>query len=133
MVLISFKCGISSYIGLKFPFSSFYYHYFLLLNIFLITWKKKLIMSFFVLGCSTLDSVCPTKSLLSVSLSLCLSFCLSQSFLEIGLLVFSDIVHDDTWPWYLVTDKAKYLKKKYWWPRTKWSKIVPETSFFAIF
>ena len=28
-----------------------------------------------------------------------------------SLRVFSDIVHDDTWPWYLVIDKATFLKK----------------------
>ena len=33
LVLISFKFGISSYIGLKFPLRYFYNHYFLLLNV----------------------------------------------------------------------------------------------------
>ena len=36
----------------------------------------------------------------------------SLSFLKIGSLVFSDIVHDDSWPWYLVTDGTRFLKKK---------------------
>ena len=36
----------------------------------------------------------------------------SLSFLKIESLVFSDIVHYTCWPWYLVTDKAKFLKKK---------------------
>ena len=36
----------------------------------------------------------------------------SLSFLKIGSLVFSVFWHDDTWPWYLVTGKARFLKKK---------------------
>ena len=36
----------------------------------------------------------------------------SLSFLKVGSLLFSDIVHDDSWPWYLVTDKAIFKKKK---------------------
>ena len=41
------------------------------------------------------------------------SVCLSLSFLKIGSLDFSDILHDDSWPWYLlVTDKVVFLKKK---------------------
>ena len=35
----------------------------------------------------------------------------SLSFLNNGSLVHSDIVHDDTWSGYLVTDKARFLKK----------------------
>ena len=43
---------------------------------------------------------------------------LSLNFLKIGSLVFSGIVHDDSWPWHLVTDRARILtkKKKYWQP-----------------
>ena len=48
--------------------------------------------------------------------SVCLSVCPSLSFLKIGSLVFSDIVHDDSSPWYLVTDRARFLKKN-WWPK----------------
>ena len=33
-------------------------------------------------------------------------------FLKIGSLVFSDIVHDDSWPWYLVTDRARFFEIK---------------------
>ena len=62
-------------------------------------------------------------SLICVCLSICLSICLSLSFLKIGSLVFSDIVHDDSWPWYLVTDRI--------W--AKWAKVRPKTRFFAIF
>ena len=36
MVLIFFKCGISCYFGLQFPFRYFYNHYFLLLKLFFI-------------------------------------------------------------------------------------------------
>ena len=49
-------------------------------------------------------SVCP---------SVCLSVHLSLSFLEIGSLVFFYIVHDGNWPWYLVTDRARFLKKQF--------------------
>ena len=48
----------------------------------------------------------------------------SPSFLKIGLLVFSDIVHQDSWPWYLVTDIARFLKKKIW--RSKLVSNVPK-------
>ena len=47
-----------------------------------------------------------------VCLSVCLSVRTSLNFLKIGSLIFSDIVHDDNWPWYLVTDEAIFLKKK---------------------
>ena len=33
-------------------------------------------------------------------------------FLKTGSLVFSDIVHDDSCPWYLVTDEGRFLKKE---------------------
>ena len=36
----------------------------------------------------------------------------SLNFLKIGSLVFSDTVHDNSWPWYLVIDAVKFLKKK---------------------
>ena len=60
----------------------------------------------------------------------------SLSFLKIGSLVFSDIVNHDSWPWYLVTDGARFLKKKkkltaqIW---AKYAKIRPKTSFFCHF
>ena len=40
--------------------------------------------------------------------------CLSLSFFKIRPLVFCDIVHNDSWPWYLVTDEARFLKKNFW-------------------
>ena len=57
----------------------------------------------------------------------------SRSFLKIGSLVFSDILHDDSWPWYLVTDETRFLGKKNKFAARIWVKIGPKTSFFAIF
>ena len=51
-----------------------------------------------------------------VCLSVSLSLCPSLNFPKIGSLVFSDIVHDDSWPWYLVTDKAIFSKKTFGGP-----------------
>ena len=66
----------------------------------------------------------PMKSLLFV----CPSVCPSLTFLKIGSLVFSDIVHDDSWPWHLVTDEPDLCKKKIgslnW---VKWAKIRRKT------
>ena len=45
-----------------------------------------------------------------IDLSICLSGCLSLGFLKIWSLVVSDNVHDDNWPWYLVTDEARFFK-----------------------
>ena len=53
------------------------------------------------------------KSLLSVSLSVCLFLRLSLNFVKIGLLVFSDIVHYDSWSWHLVIEGARILDKKF--------------------
>ena len=54
----------------------------------------------------------PMKSLLSVCPSVCSSIHSSLSFLKIGSLVFSVIIHEDSWLWHLVTDRARFLKKK---------------------
>ena len=64
-----------------------------------------------------------------------LSFRPSLSFLKIGSLVFSEIVHDESWPRFLVTDGARFLKKKTLAAQicAKWAKIGPKKSFFAIF
>ena len=40
----------------------------------------------------------------------------SLSFLNIGSLVFPDIVYDVSWPWYPVTNGARSLKKKFGGP-----------------
>ena len=37
----------------------------------------------------------------------------SPGFLKIGSLVFSDIVYDDSWAWYLVTEEARFFRKKF--------------------
>ena len=54
------------------------------------------------------DSILLNHSRTSVRLSVYPSL----SFLKIGLLVFSDTVHDDNWPRYLVTEEARFLKRK---------------------
>ena len=65
-------------------------------------------------------SVSPTASyeITLIRLSVCLSCRQSQSFLKIGSLFFSDVIHDDSWLRYLVTDGARFLKKKkkFWRP-----------------
>ena len=53
------------------------------------------------------------KSLLSVSPSACLFVRPSLNFVKIGLLVFSDIVHYDSWSWHLVTEGARILENKF--------------------
>ena len=65
----------------------------------------------YFIGCATLNGQRSMKSLSSV----CLSVCSSLNFLKIGSLVFSHIVHDDMWPWYLMTDEVRFLKKKTNW------------------
>ena len=47
----------------------------------------------------------------SVYLSIHLSVQLSLSFLKIRSVIFNDIVHDDSWPWYLETGEVRFLKK----------------------
>ena len=44
--------------------------------------------------------------------SVCPSVRPSLSFLEIESWNIFGIVHDDSWPWYLVTDAAGFLKKE---------------------
>ena len=74
-----------------------------------------LFLSLFNIGRSMLVGQRPMKSLSYVCASVRLSVRPrarpSLSFLKIGSLVFP-IVHDDGWPWYLVTDEARILKKK---------------------
>ena len=78
------------------------------------------ILRFFDVGCWTLvDSVLWNHTCLFVRPSVRLSICPSVhrsvrpsvSFLKILSLVFSDIVHDDNWLWYLVVDEARCFKK----------------------
>ena len=70
-----------------------------------------------------------------VHLCICQSVCLSLSFFKIGSLVFSNIVHDDSWPGYPLTDRARFLNKKNLaaWICAKWIKIRPKTKFLDIF
>ena len=49
---------------------------------------------------------------LDARLSICLSVRSSLSFLKIESLAFSNIVHDNSWPWYLRSYKARFLKKR---------------------
>ena len=64
-----------------------------------------------------LDAPRPTASYeiilvrLSVHLSVRPFVRLSLTFLKIGSLDFPDIVHNDSWSWYLLTYKARLLKK----------------------
>ena len=52
----------------------------------------------------------------SVYLSVHLSIQPSLSFLKTESLVFSGILHDNSWPWYLVSDAARFLKKNFGGP-----------------
>ena len=90
-------------------FQIFFYSVFLL--------NKKFLSLYINVGRSTLVGQRPMKSLRSVCLSVCPSIRPSLSSLKIWSLVFSDIVHDDSWPWYLVVDRARFLKKKNWCPK----------------
>ena len=65
----------------------------------------------------------------SVCMPVCPSVCPSLNFLKIGLL-FPDIVHDDSWPWYLVTDETRLLKK-IWRPKSRPNrpKLGPKLGF----
>ena len=82
----------------------------------------------------SLLSICPSLHP-SVSPSVRLSVHPSLSFLKIGSLVFSDIVHEGNWPWYLVTDTIRFLGKNEMAARiwAKWAKFWPETRFFCYF
>ena len=86
--------------------------------------------SFLCFGCSMLVGQRHMKLLTSI----CPSVCPSLSFLKIGSLAFSDIVHNDSWPGYLATDGPRFKKNNLEaWIWAKSAKIGPKTSFFAIF
>ena len=57
-------------------------------------------------------TLAPLSICSSLSLSIPLSVRPSLSFLKIGSIVISDIVHDYTWPRYVVTVEARFQKKK---------------------
>ena len=117
-----------------FPFSGNYFDYY------------HFFKSYFYLlfGCSMLLGQCPMNSLLSacgsvpLSVRLYIPVCPSLSFFKIGSLVFSGIVHDDSWPWHLVTDRARILTKKKKkkkkklaaWIWVEWAKIGTKTRGF---
>ena len=87
-----------------------------------------------IMGRLTLDRILWNHSRPSVPLSIYPSFCLSLNFVKIGSIIFSDIVRDDSWPWYLVTDKARFLKESFLTEfGLNWKKIGPKIRFFAIF
>ena len=96
------------------------------------------IYNYCYIGCSTFfDSVLWNHCSPSVGLFICLSFCpsvrLLLSFLKIASLFFSDIVYDDTWPWYLVTNKSRFLGNKFWRPEfgLNGPKSGPKLDFFS--
>ena len=67
----------------------------------------------FIIGRSTPDSILWNHSSPSVSVHLSVRpfVRLSLTFLKIGSLDFPDIVQNDSWSWYLLTYKARLLKK----------------------
>ena len=94
---------------------------------------KDLTTSLFILGHLTLVKQPPMKSLLSICLSVYPSISPPLSFLEIASLVFSDIVHD-SWPWHLMTYKARFLKKKKkWWPNFGANKPKLDQKFWPFY
>ena len=61
-------------------------------------------------------NICHTFWTLDFSRTASYEITLVRPSLKIGLLVFSDIVHDDSWPWYLVTDRERFLKNNFGGP-----------------
>ena len=45
----------------------------------------------------------------------------SLNVLEIGSLLYSDILYDDSEPWYIVIDQSRFLKKI----KNRWPKLEP--------
>ena len=66
----------------------------------------------------------PMKSLSSICPSV-------TKFSQDWIISFFDIVRDDSWPWYLVTDGARLSKKGL--VAQIWAKWSPETRFFLPF
>ena len=92
----------------------------------------------FLLFCWMLHfSQTASYEIILISQFVCLSLSPSVTkFSKDVSLVFSDIVLNDSWPWYLVTHRARFLKKKkknaglIW---AKCAKIRPKNKFFTIF
>ena len=78
------------------------------------------------IGHSTLVGQRPMKPISSIRPSVCPSSLRpSLNFFKMRSLAFSDIVYDDSRPWYLVTDVARFLVKRV--------KIGHETFFYLAF
>ena len=75
-----------------------------------------ILLSLLLLVAETIMAKQKQHSCPSVYLSACLSVRSSPNFLKIGSLVFYNIVHGDSWAWYLLTGEATFLKKKKWRP-----------------
>ena len=114
-----------------FAFVRFYFSF---LMLFIVVWFiiksffntiADLFPDYFYNGCSTLVGQRPMKSLPSVCLSVCRYV---TKVLQDWIITFFNIVHDDSWSWYLVTDKAR---KKNWGP--EFGSNGPKMRFFAIF
>ena len=67
-----------------------------------------------MLVCRVLWNISCQSVLLSLCWFVCLSVCpsVTKSSQDWIISFFSDIVHGDSWPWYIVTDEARFLKKK---------------------
>ena len=92
------------------------------------------ILGFWMLSVSQIASIKITLVQLSGCLCVYLSVCPLLNFLKIGSLIFAGIVHDNSWPWYLVIDEAIFLKKN-WQPEfgLNEQKSDPDWGFLAIF
>ena len=113
----------------KYPFEIIILHCFFIAFFF-----EVFSICFWTLNVSWTASYGITLVCLSLCGSVCLSVFPSLSFLKIGSVVFSDIVHVDSWPWHLVTDRARFLKKN-WQPEfgPNWRKSGPKLGFFLFF
>ena len=101
-------------------------------------WWLKSIYQCYLSSCYWMLDISQTVSyeITLVSLSVCLSVRPSLNFLKTGSLVFCDIVHDDSWSWYLVTDETRFLKNVGDWnlipTDLSWAKMRFFTIFFSV-
>ena len=108
-----------------------------ILNVYKISIQER-----FFVGCSALTEQRPMKSLSSLCMTVCPSVCLSvcpsvtnlsQDWIIIHYII-QYIIHDNNWVWYLVMDKAGFLKKELVARiGVKGAKIGPKHKVFAIF